>query len=117
MSNCDGSGGANWEGSAMSDEMTHVDDFIDDHTQHKYARWCLMLFRLSASNKLDFAEFTNGYTLFCFYEGKQYRVTGASRLGDIWLTSNFAQDCGYEKRVDVAACSGWSKNPTGWAMP
>ena len=39
------------------------------------------------------------------------RCTGASRLGDVWLTSDFNQEMGYEKRVDVEECSNWSANP------
>jgi len=38
-------------------------------------------------------------------------VTGASRLGDVWLSKDFAREDGYEARVSVAACSGWGATP------
>jgi hypothetical protein len=88
----------------------HVDDFIDgEYCKHKYARWVLNHFRLPAVLKNDFSEFMEPFKLFCDYEGRQYRCTGASRLGDIWLTSDFTRCTGYELRVDVAKCTNWSK--------
>jgi hypothetical protein len=87
----------------------HVDDFIDTHfTKEPYARWVLNHFRLPAALKNDFEKFMKEHKLFCMYEGKKYRVTGASRLGDIWLSEDFNKDHGYNKRVDAANCSGWS---------
>jgi hypothetical protein len=48
------------------------------------------------------------HALYCYYEGQQYRVSGASRLGDIWLVHALKADVSsYDKRVDVNACSGW----------
>jgi len=91
--------------------MKHVDDYIDDHRGDKYARYVLMLLRLPAVLALDFAEWTKQYELFCNYANKRYRVTGASRLGDIWLTSDFNRDCGYELRVDLNDCTAWGNKP------
>ena len=86
----------------------HVDDFIDgEFTKHKYARWVLNLFRLPAALQADFREYTDQYKLFCDYEGVRYRCTGASRLGDVWLTTKFDQHTGYELRVDVENCENW----------
>jgi hypothetical protein len=51
------------------------------------------------------------HELFCEYEGKRYRVTGASRLGDVWLSADFAREYGYELRVDVEKCSVWGPTP------
>lgn len=49
--------------------------------------------------------------LFCTHNGIRYRVTGASRLSDIYLTQDF-ESCGYEQRgVDVDECSDWSETP------
>lgn len=53
------------------------------------------------------------YKLFCMYKGERYRCTGASRMGDVWLHSDFSQDTGYEHRVDVEECSDWSDNQKG----
>jgi len=89
--------------------VTHVDDFIDSgFGKNKYARWVLNYFRLPAALKMDFAEFMAPHKLFCTYEGKRYRCTGASRLGDVWLAKNLNRDTGYDLRVDVAKCSDWS---------
>ncbi len=104
----------------MSDEM-HVDDFIDmgilsergrEDRNTAYARWVLAQFRFPATLRMSVDEFVLQHKLFCEFEGKQYRVTGASRMGDIWLTSKFNQDTGYEKRVSVSDCGHWSSYPT-----
>ena len=94
---------------------THVDEFIaygthnDNEPNEKYARWVLDYFRGSAICKNDFHEFMKDNLLFCRHNGEKWRVTGASRLGDIWLTSNFEQDTGYELRVMVDACMCWDR--------
>ncbi len=68
-------------------------------------------FRLSAIDHARWWPFMKDHRLFCTFEARRYRVTGASRLGDVWLTTNFEQDTGYERRVDVALCSVWSPTP------
>lgn len=91
---------------------TSVDSFIDFNRSRDpavvYARWFFMLQRLPATLKYSFSTQLHDYRLFCIYEGKKYRVTGASRLGDVWLTSNFDQDTGYELRVLLSDCHRWS---------
>lgn len=87
--------------------MTHVDDYIEDFRSDPYARWMLMHFRMPAEMQLAFRKFTEPHQLFCTHQGKRYRCTGASRLGDVWLTSNFGQNTGYTLRVDVSECSDW----------
>ena len=92
----------------------HVDDFIDDsfsQDNEKYARWVLMYYRLPAVMINDFKEFMKGHLLFCTWEGKRYRVNGASRLGDIWLTADYDHEYGYEHRVDLETCSNWGSEP------
>jgi len=92
----------------------HVDDFIDSTElgeDMQYARWCFTIFRFPAVLKEDFREFIEEYRLFCTYQNVRWRCTGASRLGDIFLTSNLIREIGYEKRVDIAGCSDWSKTP------
>lgn len=91
----------------------HIDDFINggflnQTDSEKYARWCFLLFRLPATLKYDFKEYIEQYKLFCIYKGKKYRVTGASRLGDIFLSKDFNREQGYEKRVIYTECSDWS---------
>jgi hypothetical protein len=92
--------------------MTHVDDFIDAYgPEHTYPRFVLSLYRLPAALQIDFAPFTACHTLFCDYEHKRYRVTGASTAGDIWLSRDFKQTSGYELRVALDDCSHWSDEP------
>ncbi len=88
--------------------MTHVDDFIDDPSSHRYAASWFESFRRPAIDKLRKPD---KRLLFATYKGKRYRVTGCSRLGDVWLSSDFTREVGYEKRVDVADCSGWVSEP------
>ncbi len=99
--------------------MTHVDDFVAGYAGTEipemgdidYARWMLMHFRLPAVMQHSFFKFISGKKLFCTYENKRYRCTGASRLGDVWLAEDFNRDLGYDKRVDVILCSAWSDKP------
>ncbi len=91
--------------------MTHVDDFVDDWAAPKYPRWFFFLHRLPAHLKADFAAFIEPVKLFATWQDKRWRVTGASRMGDVWLTKDFASDCGYQQRVDLAECSDWSDKP------
>jgi hypothetical protein len=95
----------------------HVDDFVSFGSNkpndqrdpnEKYARWFMMLHRLPAIMQSAFTDQIGHYKLFCTYQGELYRVTGASRLGDICLTKDLNKDIGYEIRVFVNECSGWS---------
>lgn len=88
--------------------MTHIDDFIDLPGGNRYARAMLAVFRLPAVEMLLIREELLGTRrLFCTWQGKRYRVTGASRLGDVWLSANPARVDGYNHRVDVSECSEW----------
>lgn len=93
------------------DMTTHVDDFVSDYKQDAYARWVLLHFRLPATQQNRFWQFMKEHKLFCTYEGARYRCIGASRLGDVWLTSDFSRENGYEKRVDVSKCEDWGAQP------
>lgn len=92
--------------------MVHIDDFIDDHNQDAYARIWFESFRRPAMAKLLEPD---DRKLFATYRGQRYRVTGCSRMGDVWLHSNLAwtEDTRpwYERRVDVTECSNWSDSP------
>ena len=96
----------------------HVDDFVDFGTSYsnpppgeKDARWFLFLKRLPANLQCEFNDKIKDLKLFCDYEGSRFRCTGASRMGDVWLTPNFNQDVGYTKRIDVRHCSNWGLKP------
>ena len=103
----------------IEDTERHVDDFVEhgmkwDHESGEaevYARWVLMLHRLPAILLNRFSSYISQYPLFCTWRGERYRVTGASRMGDVWLAKNFKRECGYDERVNVAYCSDWSKKP------
>ena len=92
---------------------SHVDDFVHTHGGDPYARWVLMHFRLPAAMMLDFRPFMERHRLFCTYRGERYRVTGASRMGDVWLAEDFERVDGYDHRVDVDDCSDWGPKPYG----
>lgn len=103
--------------SEESKEFKHVDEFIDFGSMmieppenEDYARWVLNYFRHPAILKNAFKPFMKEHKLFCEYKNKKYRVIGASRLGDVWLTSNFEAENGYEHRICVDECSNWSKD-------
>jgi hypothetical protein len=91
--------------------VTHIDEWLDTPTFDKaecYAKFVIEYFRRPAWQKLAFATWMQQHRLFCTYEGMRYRCIGASRMGDVWLTADFDRENGYDKRVDVAACSEWS---------
>jgi hypothetical protein len=91
--------------------MMHVDEFIDRRKTDSYASWFFSLHRLPATLQFKFAEFIEQYQLYCTYEGLRHRVTGASRMGDVWITRDFKQSEGYQKRVNIDDCSDWGANP------
>jgi hypothetical protein len=87
-----------------------VDDFVDDYKADPYARWMLMLFRLPATLQILARKYI--FTrLFCTYAGRRFRVTGASRIGDVWLVADHSKDSGYDHRADVDECSAWGDAP------
>lgn len=95
---------------------THVDDWLERIMPHTaegnpgevYARWWLEQRRYKASAEALYLPITQNFLLFCDYGGQRWRVTGASRLGDVWLAKDPHREGGYDKRVDVTLCSGWS---------
>lgn len=91
----------------------HVDDFIEDHKQDAYARFVLQHFRLSADLRIAFWPFMVGRRLFCTYAGRQWRVTGASSLGDVFLAKDLESAIGYDTRVAADDCAEWAPAPQG----
>jgi hypothetical protein len=91
--------------------MTHIDDWIDSPRYkdegERYAKFVFWYFRFPAWAQHAFRPWMEQFKLFCTYQGNRYRVTGASRLGDVWLAEDINRDCGYDHRVDVAECSDW----------
>ena len=89
--------------------MTHVDDFIDDPASDRYAAsW----FEAARRPAIDKVRSPDTRKLFATWRGKRVRVTGCSRLGDVWLHRDLGYEgVSYQHRVDVAECSGWSATP------
>lgn len=103
-------------GEKVKEKPTHIDEFIAygtmrDVDNEDYARFVLHHFRLPAIMKFAFERFIYKHKLFCKYEDKEWRVIGASRLGDVWLTSDFSRSNGYDLRVMVDDCGCWSDEP------
>jgi hypothetical protein len=94
----------------------HIDDFIDsigwdrDNTMEDYAKFFFLLHRLPAYMKIAFDTWIKQYKLFCSYNGFRWRVTGCSRMGDIWLAKDPTQDTGYDERVMVDQVTDFSDN-------
>lgn len=83
-----------------------IDQFLDDvtvcmdHPELAYVHFVLSHARKSAVERMVHDRFMKRFKLFVDFNGKTWRVTGASRLGDIWLTPDFEQEVGYQLRVD-----------------
>jgi hypothetical protein len=96
----------------------HVDDFIDAPCirateSESYAAWMLNHFRFPANLRFKFDKFMKGHKLFATYKDQVYRVTGASRMGDVWLATDFDRKTGYDLRVDINNIQSWGDNPDG----
>ena len=92
-------------------KMIHVDDFIEDVSQDSYARFMFNHFRLAAALQFDFNQFVVNHRLFGTYKGQRFRITGASRLGDVWLARDFERNTGYDLRVAVNEVSDFGPKP------
>ncbi len=89
-----------------------IDNFMEQESEEEprlnYAKFFLFCKRLRAVDQMNWGAYFPE-KLFCTYQGVRYRVTGASRMGDIYLTTDFNQDIGYQKRgVFVNEVSNWS---------
>lgn len=97
--------------------MKHIDDWLDTPTFPSedngeiYAKFVLDYKRLPAWKQNAYAEWMSQFNLYCTYEGKRYKCSGASRLGDVWLTADFTKELGYDLRVDVMGITAWSDKP------
>lgn len=88
--------------------MRHVDEFIDDPASDPYAASWFASFRRPAWDKLIKPD---DRKLYATHDGKRHRVTGCSRLGDVWLAAVDYEGESYEARVGVNTCSEWSPSP------
>jgi hypothetical protein len=103
----------------MSDRTyKHVDDFIDASCSQMsesetYAAWMLNHFRFPAGLRFKFDKFMKSHKLFATYKDQVYLITGASRMGDVWLAADFNRENGYDLRVDINDIQSWGNNPNG----
>ena len=88
----------------------HVDEWIESIGADDYAAWVINHFRLPAILGHKFDKFMREHKLFCTYKGGRYRVTGASRMGDIYLAVDKNQPFGYDIRVYPDECVDWSNS-------
>lgn len=104
------------------DKDLHVDAFLDqtpmwfnDKAYLNYVHFVLEHFRKPAVNKLAHDAYMKVFNLFVTYEGKRYKVTGASRLGDIFLATRLTRPNGdgYDMRVSLnfAKLTEWGDRP------
>lgn len=100
-----------------NNEESHVHFFIDygsmkstADSSEAYARWVLMYFTLSATLQQLFYPYMKDRQLYCTFENQRWRITGASRLGDVWLSKTLAgtPKSRYDLRVCISDCSEFS---------
>lgn len=89
--------------------LPHIDEWIDSISSFKtmnemenYAKLFFLLHRLPAVLYLAFLPWIKQFELYCTYKNERYRVTGCSRMGDIWLTKDYKLESGYDLRVNVS---------------
>jgi len=88
--------------------MKHIYEWLDEPAKddgERQAKHFLNEATKPASSKNH--EWMARTRLTCMYKGVRYRCTGASRMGDVWITKDWRQVDGYQKRVCVTQLSGW----------
>jgi hypothetical protein len=88
--------------------MRHCDDYIDDPTSPEPLRKYLAFARAPAHGLLLPRPHP---TLYADHAGVRVRVTMASRMGDVGITTNLSAECGYKQRVPVDQLSNFSELP------
>lgn len=94
----------------------HVDEWIENkhmssepNTEaEKMAMAFLFIKGLDAVSNMICTPLMKDIKIFCTFKNETYRVTGCSRLGDVWINSNLDEENGYTNRVNVEECSNWS---------
>jgi hypothetical protein len=89
--------------------VIHVDDYLDTPGWDPVAKEFLEHARRPAVDK-DHAWLAANVPS-VMWQGNRWFCSGASRLGDVWLRSNFERGNGphYEHRVDIAELSDWQR--------
>ena len=89
-------------------ERDDCDDYIDDEAAPAALRKYLAFARAPAHGQLLPRPHPR---LFADYEGSRVRVTMASCLGDVGITSCLDAELGYDRRVLVRELSNFSEDP------
>jgi hypothetical protein len=86
----------------------HCDDYIDDKTKPAALRKFLEFARAPAHGAFLPKPHPQ---LYADYEGTRVRVTMASVMGDVGITTDFSREMGYERRVLVSSLSNFGETP------
>lgn len=86
----------------------HCDDYIDDPVAPVALRKFLKFARAPAHGQLLPKPHPK---LFADHEGRRVRVTMASRLGDVGISTDFGAEFGYECRARISQLSNFSEAP------
>ena len=97
-----------WAPYAAPPETKHCDDYIDDPTAPAVLRKYLAFARAPAHGQLLPEPHPR---LFADHDGRRVRVTMASRMGDVGITTDFTADLGYELRVPVSQLGNFAEVP------
>jgi hypothetical protein len=84
------------------------DDYIDDPTAPAVLRTFLAFARAPAHGQLLPKPHPK---LYADYKERRVRVTMASRLGDVGITTDLDAEFGYERRVRVCQLANFSEVP------
>lgn len=95
---------------SVSSEPLHVYDWLDQPAANENERlakeWLEQFVKPTHAKDHDWLD---ARALVCKYRGEIYRCVGASRMGDVWLTSKLTSPDGYEKRASVEELSDWMR--------
>jgi len=86
----------------------HCDDYIDSEAAPAALRKFLEFARAPAHGAFMPKPHPQ---LYADHEGSRVRVTMASVMGDVGITSDLSREMGYERRVLVSALSNFSETP------
>lgn len=89
-------------------ERDHCDRYADDPEAPPVLRKFLAFARAPAHGQLLPKPHPK---LYADYKNKRVRVTMASRLGDVGITTDLGAEFGYERRVLVRVLSNFSETP------
>lgn len=80
---------------------------LEDPTMKQVWKFLDFKTRSAIHQHVENPDGVKGLSIFCEFQGEKHRVTGASRLGDIWLVTDFSRDTGHNKRVDIDDCDNF----------